>query len=211
LQEGEIYRIGGSEPIKVDVRIVCATNRNLETEVKKGRFREDLFYRINTIVLEVPPLRRRKEDIPILVDYFLSKGLKSFLPRELKISEEALSALMRYEWPGNVRELENVCERLQVLTEGHTIMIKDLPEHIRLNTSSKMAGLTYDASICLKELEKHWILKALEHHKGNKTQAALSLGVTIKTLYNKLHEYKMFHQFMSNTGTKLEVIDSSKV
>lgn len=194
IQEGEMYRVGGKDPIKVDIRLICATNRELDQEVQKGAFREDLFYRINTIVVSAPPLRRRKEDIPVLVNHFLNNSQHAYLNRGRSVSEDAMKLLVAYEWPGNIRELQNVCERLQILSEGHMIMLNDVPENIRNNETQKDA-IDYDPSMTLHELEKKYILKALAHFGGNKTQAANNLGITIKTLYNKLHEYGEFEKF----------------
>ena len=198
LQEGEVYRVGGKDPIRVDIRLVSATNKDLEKEVATGNFREDLFYRINTIVANVPPLRRRKEDIPSLIQHFLSAGSQAYLNRGKVMDEAALKMMMAYEWPGNIRELQNVCERLQILCEGHTIMVGDVPENIQ-NPEKKDETGEYDSSITLGELEKRYILKALSHFDGNKTQAAQALGITIKTLYNKLHEYGEFEKFAVHT------------
>lgn len=201
LQEGEIYRVGGKDPIKVDIRLISATNKELEKEVMRGTFREDLFYRINTIMLQTPPLRRRKEDIPLLIEFFLSKGQNAILGRGRQMSEEAMKMAMKYDWPGNIRELQNTCERLQILSEGHTIMPNDLPEHIR-NPDYKAIVDDYDPTMTIHELEKRYILKALHHFDGNKTQAANALGITIKTLYNKLHEYGEFDKFAVHSKTK---------
>ena len=198
LQEGEIYRVGGKDPIRVDIRLISATNRELEKEVVKGVFREDLFYRINTIMVQTPPLRRRKEDIPLLIEYFLSRGVNAILGRGRQMSEEAMKICMKYDWPGNIRELQNTCERLQILSEGHTIMPNDLPETVR-NPDYQAVMEDYDPSLTLHELEKRYILKALSHFDGNKTQAANALGITIKTLYNKLHEYGEFDKFAVHT------------
>lgn len=194
VQEGEIFRVGGKDSIKVDIRLVCATNRELDQEVVRGNFREDLFYRINTIVISAPPLRRRKEDIPALVNHFLNQGSHSFINRGKTIDEEAMKILVKYEWPGNIRELQNACERLQILSEGHMIMTNDLPDSIR-HPEVKDEGMTFDPAIPLYDLEKRYILKALAHYGGNKTQAAQGLGITIKTLYNKLHEYGEFEKY----------------
>lgn len=198
LQEGEIYRVGGKDPVKVDIRLLSATNRELDIEVQKGNFREDLFYRINTIVVSAPPLRRRKEDIPSLINHFLNSSQHAYLNRGRTVSDEAMTALLKYEWPGNIRELQNVCERLQILSEGHQIMMNDLPEHIRAPEKAQDA-MEYDPQITLHEIEKRYILKALAHFGGNKTQAANNLGITIKTLYNKLHEYGEFEKFAVHT------------
>jgi two-component system response regulator HydG len=198
IQEGEIYRVGGKDPIKVDIRLLSATNRDLESEVVKGNFREDLFYRINTITSYVPPLRRRKEDIPLLINHFLANGVHKHLNRGQQISEDALKTMVQYDWPGNIRELQNVCERLQILSAGHTIMPGDLPENIR-HPNQKVVIDDYDPSISLHELEKRYIIKALNYFDGNKTRAAHALGITIKTLYNKLHEYGEFEKFAVHT------------
>ena len=198
IQEGEIYRVGGKEPIKVDIRLISATNRDLEAEVTKGGFREDLYYRINTIVVTTPPLRRRKEDIPVLITHFLNQSQHAYLNRGRHVSEEAMVAVMKYEWPGNIRELQNVCERLQILSEGHEIMVGDLPDHIR-NPEKNDKFIDYDPQLPLYELEKKYILKALDFFGGNKTQAAQNLGITIKTLYNKLHEYGEFDKYAVHT------------
>lgn len=194
IQEGEIYRVGGKEPIHVDIRLISATNRELDSEVVKGIFREDLYYRINTITVHSPPLRRRKEDIPLLVKHFLANGNSRVLNRGLEMSDEAQKALTKYDWPGNVRELQNLCERLQILAEGQIIQTSDLPDTI-LKPENKLAIGQYDPSISLHELEKRYIVEALKHFDGNKTQAANALGITIKTLYNKLHEYGEFDKF----------------
>jgi transcriptional regulator with PAS, ATPase and Fis domain len=194
LQEGEIFRVGGKDPIRVDIRLLSATNRDLESEVTKQNFREDLYYRINTITVHTPPLRRRKEDIPVLVNHFLSQGKHGYLGRGRQMSPEAMAVLMNYSWPGNIRELQNVCERMQILAEGHMIMVGDLPDNIR-RPNEKVAAADYDPDVTLYEVEKSHILKALHYFNGNKTRAAHSLGITIKTLYNKLHMYGEFENF----------------
>ncbi len=201
LQEGEIFRVGGKEPIKVDIRLISATNKELDKEVMRGNFREDLFYRINTIMIHSPPLRRRKEDIQILVEHFLAQNSHGQAQKSRQMSEEAMKILMRYDWPGNIRELQNVCERLQILAEGQMIMPGDLPEHIR-NPDNKIIIDDYDPTLSLHELEKRYILKALGYFDGNKTQAANALGITIKTLYNKLHEYGEFERYAVHSKPK---------
>jgi transcriptional regulator with PAS, ATPase and Fis domain len=201
LQEGEIYRVGGKDPIRVDIRLISATNKELDKEVVRGNFREDLFYRINTIMVQSPPLRRRKEDIPALVEHFLATNPSGLFNRGRQMSEDAMKILMKYEWPGNIRELQNVCERLQILSEGHTIMPGDLPDNIR-DPDQKIVIDDYDPSLTLHELEKRYILKALNYFDGNKTQAANALGITIKTLYNKLHEYGEFEKYAVHTKPK---------
>lgn len=201
IQEGEVYRVGGKEPIKVDIRLISATNRELDAEVMKGTFREDLYYRINTITVHSPPLRRRKEDISLLVDHFLSKNTSRILNRGRKMSDEAMSILMKYDWPGNIRELQNLCERLQILADGEVIMTSDLPDTI-VSPENRISMDEYDPSMTLYELEKRHIIKALNYFEGNKTQAANALGITIKTLYNKLHGYGEFEKFAIHSKPK---------
>lgn len=201
IQEGEVYRVGGKEPIKVDIRLISATNRELDAEVMKGTFREDLYYRINTITVHSPPLRRRKEDIPMLVEHFLAKNTSRILNRGRTMSDEAMSVLMKYDWPGNIRELQNLCERLQILADGEIIQSSDLPDTI-LSPECRFSMDEYDPSMTLYELEKRHIIKALNYFEGNKTQAANALGITIKTLYNKLHEYGEFEKFAIHSKPK---------
>ena len=191
IQESEVYRVGGKRAIRVDIRLVSATNKNLESEVLKGNFREDLFYRINTIIMNVPPLRRRRNDIPLLVNHFLSYcGEKSkYLKGGQTMNQKSMEILTKYDWPGNVRELQNVCERLQILSEGHVIMPGDLPDNIR-HPERKIVVDDYDPTVTIYELEKRYTLKALKYFQGNKTRTAQALGITVKTLYNRLHEYK---------------------
>jgi two-component system response regulator HydG len=209
IQEGEIYRVGGKEPIKVDIRLVSATNRDLEAEVVRGNFREDLFYRINTITMHMPPLRRRKEDVPMLVNHFLSQGTHRHLGRGQIMSDDAMQIMLKYDWPGNIRELQNVCERMQILAEGHMIMPGDLPDQIR-NPDQKVVVDDYDPNITIHELEKRYILKALNYFEGNKTRAANALGITIKTLYNKLHEYGEFEKYAIHTKMPGSISDVNR-
>lgn len=185
IQTGEIYRVGGKDPIQVNVRLITATNKELDKEVMRGNFREDLFYRINTIMMNVPPLRRRSEDVLVLARSFT----------KMTFAVPAIKALSAYHWPGNVRELKNVCERLNVLVDGPTIQLADLPDYIS-TPDDRVEMDSYDPSMSLHELEKRYIIKALNHYDGNKTQAANALGITIKTLYNKLHEYGEFERFI---------------
>jgi transcriptional regulator with PAS, ATPase and Fis domain len=202
IQEGEIFRVGGKDPIKVDIRLISATNRELDQEVARGNFREDLYYRINTIAVSSPPLRRRKEDIPLLVEHFLARGNHRLLNRGRQMSEDAMKLLMKYDWPGNIRELQNAVERLQILSDGHTIMPGDIPENI-VNPEQSISTDDYDPTLTIYELEKRYILKALHYFDSNKTQAANALGITIKTLYNKLHEYGEFERYAVHSKPKI--------
>lgn len=204
IQEGELYRVGGKTPIKVDVRILSATNKDLEQEVQSGKFREDLFYRLNTITLRVPPLRKRPEDIPLLINYFLEKS--NFGSNQLlSVETRAMEALQTYNWPGNVRELQNTIERLKILTEGTVIHFEDLPFNIRMAKRIAEGNSTEVVTqsikhMTLEELEKNHILQMLSYQQGNKTKTAKVLGITIKTLYNKLHRYGL----LQPQGDKIE-------
>jgi transcriptional regulator with GAF, ATPase, and Fis domain len=192
LQEGEFYRIGGKRPIKVDVRVVSATNRDLEREVKENRFREDLFYRLNTITLRMPPLRKRKEDIPMLVEFFLKNSRFGGSAQQIKrIDPRVMDVFQNYDWPGNIRELQNTIERLKILAENNEIKLEDIPFSIRMPSGSKARADSADFSLDmpLEDVEKNHILRTLTYNHGNKTKTAQSLGITIKTLYNKLHRY----------------------
>jgi two-component system response regulator HydG len=185
LQEGEFFRVGGRQPIRVDVRVLAATNRDLEERIRAGAFRQDLLYRINTVVLKVPPLRERGRDIPLLLEKFLDREA-NLRKRPLALSPATLEYLLRYRWPGNVRELENLAQRLAVLVEGERITEADLPENVLANVSGDDAA----TSLRLDDVERRHILRVLAMYRGNKTRAAEALGVTVKTLYNKLERYR---------------------
>ncbi len=185
VQEGEFEPVGGNTQ-KADVRIVAATNRDLLTEVQAGRFREDLYYRLNVISITAPPLRARREDIPLLVDHFL--GLycaKNGRPR-LQPTRGALDRLLDYSWPGNVRELENVIERAVVLSRSDALTENDLPDAVALATPSVAASLTFDVGTPLDEIELRVIRETLRHTKGDKSLAAQLLGISTRTIYRKL-------------------------
>jgi len=199
LQEGEFYRIGGKRPIKVDVRVISATNRNLETEVKAERFREDLYYRLNTITLRMPPLRERRADIPLLVQYFLDHSRFGNTAKIKKIDPRVIDCFLNYDWPGNIRELQNIIERLKILAEKNEIRFEDLPLNIRV-PEIKRESTEFSINLPLEEVEKNHILRSLAYHDGNKTKTAHSLGVTIKTLYNKLHRYGILPSPLDQTN-----------
>jgi len=189
LQGGEFYRIGGKRPIHVDVRMLSATNRDLEQEVKKGNFREALFYKINTIPPHVPPLRKRKEDIPALITHFLKNS--RFGGQNIhNIDANVIEVFKNYDWPGNVRELQNTVERLKILAESDHIQLEDIPFNIRLPESKVDTG-DFTVGMSIEDVEKKHILRTLSYHRGNKTKTANSLAITIKTLYNKLHRYHL--------------------
>jgi transcriptional regulator with PAS, ATPase and Fis domain len=189
LQEGEIRRVGGSEAIKVDVRVVAATNRDLEGEVRAGRFREDLFFRIHVVSIVLPPLRERPEDIPLLAEHFLVKYAKREGRTEAGIAAEAMQALARHSWPGNVRELENVVERALALAKGGVVLSSDLPPEIAGTAARPPAGLPSDLiddRPTLAELERRYIDLILGETAGNKKRAAEILGIDRRTLYRVL-------------------------
>jgi DNA-binding NtrC family response regulator len=187
LQEREIMRVGGTERIKVDVRIVAATNQDLERDVREGRFREDLFYRLNVIPIALPSLHERRTDIPLLVEHFLAKYGAS---GRRSVSQEALAMLVAYDWPGNVRELESVIERALLLGEGDVIVPADLPASVRARhetAAGSMPGVEIpDEGIDLDALEESLMLKALEKAGGNVSQAARLLGLSRRTLQYRL-------------------------
>lgn len=187
LQEKEFERVGGQETIKVDVRVIAATNRDLEKEVKKGTFREDLYYRLNVIHIHVPPLRERKEDIPLLVSKFIQEFSKENGKEITSIDSQAKSAIFNYDWPGNIRELRNCIESAVVICSGNQIKLEDLPPNISKVTSDSLINIP--SNVTLDEAEKIIILQTLAQNKNNKTKTAELLGIGRKTLHRKLEEY----------------------
>jgi two-component system response regulator AtoC len=197
LQERKIERVGSSLPIKVDIRIICATNKDLQRQVEQQKFREDLFYRLNVINIHMPPLRDRKEDIPALVEHFLAKHRYSATAQPAAISEEALKRLMEYEWPGNVRELENVVERAVVLSRGQIITSRELPfgdheagDHEEEGGDEVSVEKSYFKK-AVAQFEKDMIMKALRDANGNRSKAAEMLGIYRRLLYAKIKEYAL--------------------
>lgn len=189
IQEREIRRVGATRAVAVDVRIIAATNLALAAEVKAKRFREDLFYRLNVIEIRLPPLRERREDIPLLVEAFLRRCCETNRKSFRGMNEGALAVLMDYGWPGNVRELENVIERAVTLAQGETIRIEDLPPIIQGSRGERrVIDEAADRILPLEEVEKEYILRILDKTGGNKYQAAQALGIDRKTLYRKLAE-----------------------
>jgi len=187
LQEREIIPVGGTQPIKIDCRLVAATNADLEKEVAEGRFRADLFYRLNVIPIKLPPLRHRRDDIPLLIDHFLKRHAAGTPPKLM--AKEAIELLIKYDWPGNVRELENVMERALVLDEHGTITPEDLPDKIRYGISQRGSLVIDSPSMTLDELEKEYIMKVLHHTRWQKKRASEILGINASTLYRKLIGY----------------------
>ncbi|HKO52609.1 MAG TPA: sigma-54 dependent transcriptional regulator [Polyangiaceae bacterium] len=187
LQEGEYEPVGG-HTVKADARIVAATNRDLVSEVEAGRFREDLYYRLNVIAVTAPPLRARREDIPLLVDHFLGVYCTKNGRARLSLPSEVLRKLMDYSWPGNVRELENVVERAAVLCRSELLGLSDLPDAVASATPRPPSELTFSIGTPLSEVEQRMIRDTLSHTGGDKSLAAQLLGISTRTIYRKLGE-----------------------
>jgi two-component system response regulator HydG len=190
LQEREAIPVGGTEAIPVDVRVVAATNRDLEEEIKRGRFRTDLFYRLNVIAIHLPPLRDRRDDIPIFVDAFLKRIAKEHTEDLKTLTPEALEVVMAYDWPGNVRELENALERAVVLVKGTSIPLSALPEKITQRKAEPLVTDVVRTNPTLEVIEQAYITWVLTAEGGNKTRAAEVLGIDPSTLYRKLSKYE---------------------
>ena len=187
IQRKEISQVGSTKVISLDIRIVSATNANLTDLVKSGKFREDLLYRLNTIQINIPPLRDRKEDIPLLAEFFLHKFKNKYNKPLLKTNNTLIKRLQSYSWPGNIRELKHMMERMVILSDNDKLGIPDTPfanEKEIMNTST-----LDDSSLNLEQIEKNLIIKAIGKAKGNYTKAAILLGITRKTLYNKIEKY----------------------
>jgi two-component system response regulator HydG len=192
IQEREIQRIGSDRPIRIDVRIIVATNKNLEQEVKNGRFREDLFYRLNVIHIRIPALKERPDDIPLLARHFLDRYAQKNRKQFKGFTPVAMDALMKYPWPGNVRELENAVERAVILSMGQYISEKDLPADVVKNfrpDDGSQTPLTELGGRSLDEVETMALTQTLKQTGGNKTEAAKLLNITRTTLNNKIKKY----------------------
>jgi len=187
LQEGEYEPVGGN-PVKADVRIVAATNRDLAAEVEAGRFREDLYYRLNVIAVTAPPLRNRGEDVPLLVDHFLGVYCKKNGRARLNVPADVMRKLTDYTWPGNVRELENVIERAAVLCRSDTLRLEDLPDAVAQASAPAPSALTFGIGTPLEEVEHRLIRETLAYTSGDKSLAAQLLGISTRTIYRKLGE-----------------------
>lgn len=193
LQEKEFERVGGSEVIKADVRIIAATNRDLEKMVEKGEFREDLLYRLKVIPIHLPPLRERKDDIPLLVDYFIDKYCKEINKAKLSMDKDTLDILRNYDFPGNIRELENLIERLIILSSDKRIEPSMLPKEILKGAFAiKKEGFVLpEEGICLDEVEESFVKQALDMAKGNQTHAAKLLGLSRHALIYRMDKFKL--------------------
>jgi DNA-binding NtrC family response regulator len=192
LQEQQFERVGGSETLSVNVRILAATNINLEEAISNGTFREDLFYRLNVVTIEIPPLHKRREDIAPLLDHFLRRFTKENKRKKLSISKEAMDALLRYDYPGNVRELENIVQRSVIMSRGEHITIADLPQVLRVSTKeTSLPSIKSDLSLTeqVDQLEKDLIFEALRSYANNQSKAAKALGLSERNLRYRLKKW----------------------
>jgi two-component system response regulator HydG len=189
LQEREVIPVGATEPVAVDVRIIAATNRELEEEIRRGQFRSDLYYRLNVIALHLPPLRERKDDIPLLARYFLEGLAERDGSEPAEVTDETLEVLTAYDWPGNVRELENALERAAVVAADKAIAPAHLPDRVREAPKPRLISVEAPANPSMDVIERAYITWVLEAEGGNKTRAAEVLGIDPSTLYRKLNRY----------------------
>jgi transcriptional regulator with PAS, ATPase and Fis domain len=193
LEEKEYFKVGGIEKKKADVRIIAATNKDLESEIKKGNFRDDLYFRLNVVKIEIPPLRERKEDILPLFRFFIERFNEQFKKRFIQISKEAEESILSYPWIGNIRELRNTVERIVLLEKGDTVLGMHL-SFLSKETESPEKQPQFkprlpSQGIVLDEVEKHYIIEALKIKKGNKLQAAKMLGISRSTLLYRMQKY----------------------
>lgn len=197
LQSGQFERVGGERTMDVDVRIIAATNHNLSSLISEHRFREDLYYRLNVVTIELPPLRARPDDIPQLANHFIQQLARKYHWTQLTLSPEALQTLRNQAWPGNVRELQNVLARAAIVTRGRLIQPEDLKVSGLPSSSSKLSpasGATFPLHDILAETEQRVILQALEHTKWNRTHAARLLGISRRQLFDKIREYGLIRE-----------------
>jgi len=192
LQEQSFERVGGSETLQVDVRVVAATNRNLEEMIVTGAFREDLYYRLNVVTIEIPPLRKRRDDIPATIEHYLARYAQEHQRKKMSFSKEAWSALLRYDYPGNVRELENIVQRAVILARGDVITTNELPAVVKglaHESPSHAPGSLGDLPGAVEKLEKELVFEALRIHGGNQSKAAKNLGISERNLRYRLKKW----------------------
>jgi DNA-binding NtrC family response regulator len=191
LENGEVVRLGSNEPLRVDVRLISATNKKLDEMVAERQFREDLFFRINGMAIDLPPLRERREDIPLLLHFFMQQVAEKYHKEIEGVSPEAQQVLLSYSWPGNVRQLRNVVERMIVLSTGPTLGTQTLPPEIRPAGGEVIGGMNNLVGISIEQAEKELIRNTLKLVNGNREQAARILGIGERTLYRKIKEYDL--------------------
>ncbi|MEC9353432.1 MAG: sigma-54 dependent transcriptional regulator [Planctomycetota bacterium] len=189
LEDGEITRVGSNKPIKVDVRLISATNREIETLIKDGTFREDLYYRLKVVTVHLPPLRERRQDIPLLLNHFIGEFSQAHKKPVREIEREAVNILSSYAWPGNIRELKHVVENMVVVSQGPVLAVENLPENIHQGEQRSSADVHSLLGVPLKEVEEVLIKATLEQVSGNRQEAARILGIGERTMYRKLKEY----------------------
>jgi transcriptional regulator with PAS, ATPase and Fis domain len=192
LQEKEFERVGGETTIKGDFRIIAATNKDLKSMVDDNKFREDLYYRLNVVPIKISPLRERKDDIPLLIEYSIDKFSSQMGKNRFRISNEALDLMMKYDWPGNIRELQNIVERCVILASGQEITEDLLPNEIKSQNNLVGSSIVLpEEGISLEEVEKNLIMQALERTDQNQTNAAKLLGITRHTLIYRMEKYNI--------------------
>jgi two-component system response regulator HydG len=189
LEDGQITRVGSNKPIKVDVRLISATNRDIETLIKDGSFREDLYYRLKVVTVHLPPLRERRQDIPLLLNHFIGEFSQAHKKPVREIEREAVNILSSYAWPGNVRELKHVVENMVVVSQGPVLSVENLPDNIHQGEQRSSADVHSLLGVPLKEVEEVLIKATLEQVGGNRQEAARILGIGERTMYRKLKEY----------------------
>jgi len=190
LQHREVIPVGATDPRPIDTRIVAATNRDLEEEIRRGQFRQDLFYRLNVIAVHLPPLRERADDIPVLAEHFLRRAAAQRDEEPKRLAEEAVAAMRAYAWPGNVRELENAMERAVILANGPVVDLTALPEKVTTRSGTPLVSERAAPNPTLEAVERAYILWVLQNEQGNKTRAAEALGIDPSTLHRKLARYE---------------------
>jgi len=191
LEERKFERVGWQESLEADIRLVTATNTDLARRVQDGKFRKDLFYRLNVLTITIPPLRERRDDIPLLVRHFIDDFARENNRKIEEISADAMSALVAGDWPGNVRELKNAIERMVVLSHGTKLTLRDLPPSFRAPRKAETQKDALTPASSIKEANRQMIVAALEAHGGNRTLAAKQLGISRRTLHRKLRELGM--------------------
>jgi two-component system response regulator HydG len=191
LENGEVVRLGSNAPLQVNVRIISATNRKLTEMVEERQFREDLYFRIKGVTIQIPPLRERREDIPLLIHFFMQQASEKHHKPVEQMTPEAQQILMSYSWPGNVRQLRTTVENMVVLSPGSELGVESLPSDIRSTGPAPASGLSNVVGISLEQLEKEAIRNTLKMVHGNREQAAKILGIGERTLYRKIREYDL--------------------
>jgi DNA-binding NtrC family response regulator len=187
LQEGEFERVGGNKTIKVNIRIIAASNQDLQEAVKRGAFREDLYYRLNVVNIKLPALRDRRDDIPFLVNFFIEKYNKKYQMKVKGITQKAMNLLTNYEWTGNVRELENAMESILVINSPGVVDIQHLPQEIR-DGKERPEVIPIKIGTSLEEVEREILVQTLKATKGNKRKAARLLGINVRTIHRKIED-----------------------